>query len=33
MKPVFWSDDAIASIQNIYGYIFKDSPKKCRISC
>lgn len=27
MKPVFWSDEAIVSIQNIYDYIFKDSPQ------
>jgi len=27
MKPVFWSDESIVSIQNIYDYIFFDSPQ------
>ncbi len=27
MKAVFWSDEAIVSIQNIYDYIVKDSPQ------
>ncbi len=27
MKTVFWSDEAIVSIQNIYDYVFKDSPQ------
>lgn len=27
MKAVFWSDEAIVSIQNIYDFIVKDSPQ------
>ena len=31
MKPVFWSPNAIASIQNIYDYIYIQSPQNASI--
>lgn len=27
MKPVIWSENAIASIQDIYDYVYKQSPQ------
>ncbi len=27
MKPVYWSDESLISIQNMYDYIFEESPQ------
>jgi plasmid stabilization system protein ParE len=31
MKPVIWSPNAIVSIQNIYDYIYKQSPQNASL--
>jgi toxin ParE1/3/4 len=31
MKPVIWSPNAIASIQDIYDYIYKQSPQNANL--
>lgn len=31
MKPVFWSDEALISLQALYDYIFEESPKNAEL--